>query len=62
MPNIALYFMAEFALNLPADFLPEVGKPAEGRQAGMNILVANINRCGQKGLSLKVRHKAFAFH
>jgi len=54
--------MAEFALNLPADFLPEVGKPAEGRQAGMNILVANINRCGQKGLSLKVRHKAFAFH
>jgi hypothetical protein len=26
----------------------------------MNILVSNINRCGQKGLSLKVRHKAYA--
>jgi len=26
----------------------------------MNILVPNINRCGQKDLSLKVRHKAYA--
>ena len=26
----------------------------------MSILVSNINRCGQKGLSFKVRHKAYA--
>ena len=26
----------------------------------MSILVPNINRCGQKDLSLKVRHKAYA--
>ena len=26
----------------------------------MNILVSNINRCGQEDLSFKVRHKAYA--
>ena len=26
----------------------------------MSILVSNINRCGQKDLSFKVRHKAYA--
>jgi len=26
----------------------------------MSILVPNINQCGQKDLSLKVRHKAYA--
>jgi hypothetical protein len=26
----------------------------------MSILVSNINHCGQKDLSLKVRHKAYA--
>ena len=26
----------------------------------MNILVSNINRCGQKDLSFEVRHKAYA--
>ncbi|PKP20209.1 MAG: hypothetical protein CVU06_10760 [Bacteroidetes bacterium HGW-Bacteroidetes-22] len=26
----------------------------------MSILVSNINRCGQKALSFKVRHKAYA--
>jgi hypothetical protein len=26
----------------------------------MNTLVSNINQCGQKDLSLKVRHKAYA--
>ena len=26
----------------------------------MNILVSNKNRCGQKDLSFKVRHKAYA--
>jgi hypothetical protein len=26
----------------------------------MSILVSNINQCGQKDLSFKVRHKAYA--
>jgi hypothetical protein len=26
----------------------------------MSILVSNINRCGKKDLSFKVRHKAYA--
>ena len=26
----------------------------------MSILVSNINRCGQKDLSFKVRHKVYA--
>jgi hypothetical protein len=26
----------------------------------MNILVSNINQCGQEDLSFKVRHKAYA--
>jgi len=31
-----------------------------GYVLNMNILVSNINCCGQKGLSFKVRHKAYA--
>ncbi len=31
-----------------------------GLGLNMNILVSNLNRCGQKELSLKVRHKVDA--
>jgi hypothetical protein len=31
-----------------------------GLGLNMNILVSNINLCGQKDLSFKVRHKAYA--
>jgi len=31
-----------------------------GYVLNMNILVSNINHCGQKDLSFDVRHKAYA--
>lgn len=31
-----------------------------GYVLNMSILVSNLNRCGQKDLSFKVRHKAYA--
>ena len=31
-----------------------------GLGLNMNTIVLNINQCGQKDLSLKVRHKAYA--